>query len=187
MQLWVMRALYGFVLNQQKVFEGLYLHLGNKNKNLTDGMGARTQYKGAQKMANALYDWGREKFLAGDLDWDGHAIDCWLIDDAFYTKNLATDQNLDDVPDTSPSPRIAQVSDLSSKTVTDGVADAADITFTSVSGAQSEELVINRDSGAEATSTLICNIDTATGLPVTPSGSNIDVTWDSGANKIFKL
>lgn len=128
-------------------------------------------------MANALYDWGRESFLAGNLDWDGHAIDLWLIDDAYYTKNLATDQNLDDVPDASPSSRVAQISDLGSKTVTAGAADAANDAFTSVSGAVSEELVCNRDTGDEATSTLIFNMDTATGLPVTPNGDDINVIW----------
>jgi hypothetical protein len=82
---------------------------------------------------------------------------------------------------------VSQFSDLLSKTKTLGVADADDFAFTAVSGAVSEELVINRDSGAEATSTLIANIDTATGLPITPNGGDIDVVWDSGANRIFKL
>lgn len=135
-------------------------------------------------MANALYDLGREKFLAGDLDWGTHAIDVFLIDDADYTKNITTDEFLDDI---AGAARVAQFSDLLSKTETLGVADAADFTFPSVSGDVSEELVINRDSGAEATSSLIANIDTATGLPITPNGDNIDVTWDAGANKIFKL
>jgi hypothetical protein len=67
------------------------------------------------------------------------------------------------------------------------VADAADITFTTVTGDQSEALVIYKDTGVEATSQLIAYIDTATGLPVTPGGGNITVTWDDGANKIFKL
>ena len=30
-------------------------------------------------------------------------------------------------------------------------------------------------------------IDTATGLPVTPNGGDITVSWDNGTNKIFKL
>jgi NAD-dependent SIR2 family protein deacetylase len=28
---------------------------------------------------------------------------------------------------------------------------------------------------------------TGSGLPVTPNGGNINITWDNGANKIFKL
>ena len=34
---------------------------------------------------------------------------------------------------------------------------------------------------------LIAYIDTATGLDVTPNGSDITITWDSGASKIFSL
>ena len=135
-------------------------------------------------MANALYGLGREKFLAGDLDWDAHAIDVFLIDAADYAKNLTTDEFLAIIG--APA-RVAQFSDLLSKTTTLGVADAADFSFTSVSGDVSEELVIDRDTGAEATSPLIANIDTATGLPITPNGGNIDVVWDAGANRIFKL
>jgi hypothetical protein len=47
--------------------------------------------------------------------------------------------------------------------------------------------VIYKDTGTAATSPLIAYIDTATGLPVTPNGGDITVTWDNGSNKIFKL
>ena len=39
----------------------------------------------------------------------------------------------------------------------------------------------------EAVDSGINFIDTATGLPITPNGGDIIVTWDNGANKIFKL
>ena len=38
-----------------------------------------------------------------------------------------------------------------------------------------------------STSQLVAYIDTATGLPVTPNGGNIQIVWDTGANKIFAL
>jgi hypothetical protein len=41
--------------------------------------------------------------------------------------------------------------------------------------------------GVESSSRLICDSDTATGLPVTPNRGDITVQWDNGANKIFKL
>ena len=41
--------------------------------------------------------------------------------------------------------------------------------------------------GTEATSPLIAYIDTATGLPITPNGGDIIVTWDNGTNKIFRV
>ena len=67
------------------------------------------------------------------------------------------------------------------------MADAADITHTAVSGASVESIEVYKDSGVESTSRLIANIDTATGLPVTPNGGDITVAWDNGVNKIFKL
>lgn len=133
-------------------------------------------------MANALYDAGREAFLGGDLDWDANTIKVILIDAADYSKNLATHDFLDDV---AAGARVATSSALGSKTKAAGVADAADVTFSSVTGDVSEELVGYADSGSESTSRLIFNMDTATGLPVTPNGGNIGVTWN--ASGIFKL
>lgn len=135
-------------------------------------------------MANALYDKGRQAFLEGSIDWLTDNIKVVLVDAADYTVNLATDNALDDI---AAGARVATSGNLGSKTSTDGVADAADVTLTSVTGDPSEALVIYKDSGVESTSLLIAYIDTATGLPVTPNGGNIDIVWDDGANKIFKL
>lgn len=75
-----------------------------------------------------------------------------------------------------------------SKTVTAGVADAADLTFTAVTaGAACQALVIFKDTGTDSTSKLIAYIDTGAGLPVTPNGGDITVSWDNGANKIYKI
>jgi len=135
-------------------------------------------------MANALYDKGREGFLDGSIDWDTDDIRVILIDAADYTVDLAVHDNLDDIPGAA---RVAVSGALTGKTVTDGVADAADVTFSAVSGDVSEALVIYKHTGTESTSRLIAYIDSATGLPVTPNGGDITVQWDAGANKIFKL
>ena len=75
---------------------------------------------------------------------------------------------------------------LASKTVTDNVFDAADVTFTSVSGVSVEALIIYKDTGTGSTSPLIAYIDVAaSGLPVTPNGNNIDVQFN--ASGIFAL
>lgn len=76
---------------------------------------------------------------------------------------------------------------LASKTVTNGVANAAALTLVSVSGVKVGSLALYRDTGSSGTSDLICFIDTATGLPFTPAGTNVTVTWSTGTNKIFKL
>ena len=135
-------------------------------------------------MANALYDYGRDQFLQGNIDWVNDTIKVILIDTDDYTVNLTTDQNLDDI---AAGARVATATLANPTASGAGVADGDDVTFSAVSGDQSEALVIYKDSGVESTSPLIAYIDTATGLPVTPSGSDISVAWDSGANKIFKL
>jgi len=135
-------------------------------------------------MANALYDKGREKFLTGAISWSSDNIKVVLVDAADYTVNLSTHEFLSDV---ASGGRVATSGNLASKTTIAGVADAADVTFTAVTGDQSEALVIYKDTGSAATSPLIAYIDTATGLPVTPNGADITVTWDNGSNKIFKL
>jgi hypothetical protein len=149
---------------------------------------------------------------------------------------------------------------LTSPTVTSGVADAADVTFTAVTGNACQAIAIFKDSGTPTTSPMVTWIDgrqivtcaattassattlpverlrggipngtvlafsngasatlsalasagdrtltvtstaatitagnradapvTAAGLPVTPNGGNIVVTWDSGVNRIFQL
>lgn len=136
-------------------------------------------------MANALYDKGREAFLAGDVAWDSDDIRAILIDVADYTVNLATHNALDDI---AAGARVAVSGAFAGKTTTDGVADANDITWTAVTGDVSEAIVIYKHTGVESTSLLLAYIDTVTsGLPVTPNGGDIIVTWGSGANKIFKL
>ncbi|MGH7866810.1 MAG: hypothetical protein ACREP9_04025 [Candidatus Dormibacteraceae bacterium] len=135
-------------------------------------------------MANALYDKGRQKFLEGSVAWLTDDIKVVLVDGADYTVNLGTHEFLSDV---ASGGRVATSGNLASKSSTAGVADAADVTLTGVSGDQSEAVVIYKDTGSAATSPLIAYIDTATGLPVTPNSADINIAWDNGSNKIFKL
>jgi len=135
-------------------------------------------------MANSLYTKAKQGLIDGSIDLDTDDIRVVLVDGADYTPNLATDDNLDDIPSGA---RVAVSGALQSKTVTDGVFDAADITISAVSGDQFEYLVLYKHTGTESTSRLILLIDSATGLPCTPNGSDITIQWDSGANKIFKL
>ncbi|ATN93996.1 hypothetical protein J4U01_gp033 [Mycobacterium phage Kumao] len=133
---------------------------------------------------NGLYDKAREKFLTGDIDWIDDNIKAYLIDTDEYSVDLATDEFLDDIPEDAI---VATSSNLTSKTATDGVADAENVVFSTVTGAQSEAVVLAKDTGVASTSPLIAYISNATGLPVTPNGGDITVVWDNGSNKIFKL
>ena len=135
-------------------------------------------------MANALYDKARERFLTGQFNWSTDSIKSVLVDTGAYTVSLTSHEFLSDI---SSSARVSTSGAFTGKTTTGGAADANDITFSSVSGSSIEAIVIYADTGTEATSPLIAFIDTATGLPITPNGGDIIVTWDNGANKIFKL
>lgn len=135
-------------------------------------------------MANALFDLARQRFLEAQINWMTDTVKCILVDTGAYTPNLSTHQYLSDISGTA---RIAGPVTLTSKATTGGAADAADCTFTSVSGASIEAIVIYVDTATESTSPLIAYIDTATGLPITPNGGDIIVTWDNGTNKIFKV
>lgn len=134
-------------------------------------------------MANALYDPGREGFLDGSIDWDTDDIRTMLVLST-YTFSAAhkfiTDLGAVDNGRTAA---------LGSKTVTSGVADAGDTSLTATAASACKALIVFKHTGADATARLICYIDTPTsGLPFTPSASQtVNITWDNGANKIFKL
>lgn len=135
-------------------------------------------------MANALFDKARQRFLEGQFNWNTDTIKAVLVDTGTYTPNLSAHEFLSDI---GTGARISISGAFTGKTTAGGAADANDITFTSVTGASIEAIVIYRDTGVDSTSPLIAFIDTATGLPITPNGGDIIVTWDNGANKIFKL
>lgn len=135
-------------------------------------------------MANTLYDAARQRFLEGQFNWMTDTIKVFLVDNGAYSVQTALHQYISDVGSSS---RIAGPVTLTAKSTTGGAADAADVTFTSVTGASIESIIIYQDTGTESTSPLIAYIDTATGLPITPNGGDIIVTWDNGTNKIFKV
>jgi hypothetical protein len=135
-------------------------------------------------MSNALYDFGRNGYLSGVLNWLTDDVRAILIDTAMYTVHLTTDQYLVTIP---VGARVSVSGSLTGKTAVAGVADADDVSFTGVSGATVEAIVLFKFTGVDSTSPLIAYLDTATGLPFTPSGGNVAIQWDNGSNKIFKL
>ena len=141
-------------------------------------------------MANALFtNFKQQLGLAaiGALNAAGTVIKATLVDTGAYTFNAAHTV-IGDIP---AGARIA-TGTLANKTWTGAVFDADDLTYTAVpagtgTGTAAEALVLWVDTGTPATSFLIAYFDTATGLPVTPNGGNIQIIWDNGSNKIFKL
>ncbi len=134
-------------------------------------------------MASTLFAKAKKAFLDGEIDLLDNDIKVVLVDSADYTLDLAAHDFLDDIP---AGARVATSGNLSGKSTTGGVFDAADITITGVSGDQFEYIILYKDSGAAATSNLIACIDTASGLPYTPNG-DVPIQWDNGASKIFAL
>ncbi len=137
-------------------------------------------------MANALYGLGRENFLEGQIAWVSDDIRVISYDESDDPLNIDTDEFLDDI---LAAAREFESGNFAGKTVTLGVADATDLSpaFTGATGDIFDSITIFHETGTESTSELIANIDTATGLPLTPDGGNIDITWSSATDRIFKL
>jgi hypothetical protein len=133
-------------------------------------------------MANAIYPKYKEALLDAftDIDLQNLTAKVALIDTGTYTYS-DTHDFFNDVTGVVGTPQT-----LTSKSVTNGVFDAADVTFTSVTGNSVEALLIYIDTGVSSTSRLVAYIDTGvTGLPVTPNGGDITITWN--ASGIFAL
>jgi hypothetical protein len=141
-------------------------------------------------VTNLMFDSGREGFLDGSITWVTPTIKASLC--RSYTFSAAH-KFVSDA--TGAGASLVSTATLGTKTVIAGVADSADSTFTAVAaGAALTSIIIYQASavggGADVAATLqrlICYIDAATNLPVTPNGGDIVVGWDNAVNKIFKL
>ena len=133
-------------------------------------------------MANALYLKAKEGFLNGSINMVANTITIALIDTGVYTYSSAH-QYRNEVSNSA----VISSTTLANKTITNGVFDADDATFSSVTGANCEALIIFSDTGIQGTSRLIAYIDSATGLPILPNGGDITVAFSSGSSKIFAL
>jgi hypothetical protein len=131
-------------------------------------------------MANAIYPKYKQSLLNADansaLNGSGTTgLYVALVDTGTYTYNSAH-QFYSDL-----SGIVGTDQEITSTTITNGLIDGNDVTFTSVSGASVEALVLYRkNAGANTTWRLVAYIDTSvTGLPVTPNGGNIGITWNA--------
>jgi len=139
-------------------------------------------------MANALYPKWKEQLLqfAANNDLSAGNVKCALVDTGVYTYN-ASHQFYDaggasDVVDAV----VGTPQTIGSKTFVSGLFDGSNLTFSSVTGATVEALVLYIDTGNPLTSPLVAYIDTGvTNLPVTPNGGDITVTWN--VSGIFNL
>lgn len=133
-------------------------------------------------MANALFASYRTLVLSAPPNLSSATIKVMFVDHADDTPVAATDNFIDDILSAARVPAIGSCPTLASKTlgvVAAGVFDAADATFTALSGDASESLIAFEDSGTESTSDLLAFWDTATGLPLTPNGGDVTIVFSS--------
>lgn len=134
-------------------------------------------------MANAMYGKAREAWAGGSINWGtgsaGDAIHVDLLDLADYTVSINTHQ-FHDTTTVPLAARVATFGPLTGKSLTLGVLDANDFTFSAVTGDQSELLLYWKNTGTAATSPLLILVDTATsGLPVLPNSGDINVVHNA--------
>lgn len=133
-------------------------------------------------MANAIYPIWKQELLQGTSGTSlTGTLKVALIDTADYTYSSAHD-----MWDDASAGVVGTPQTIGSKTYANGLLDGADVTFTAVTGDPCEALILFLDTGTPSTSRLVAYIDTGvTGLPVTPNGGDITVTWN--ASGIFQL
>lgn len=142
-------------------------------------------------MADFVYNVAKKQLLDGDLDFNApNDIRVLLLE-------AATDENPDDATVQAVLAR-AGTTELTStnysrqaltgETTSQDDAndraefDAADVTFSSVSRAGSETVVafvVYKHVTADSDSIPIAFVDSATGLPLTPNGSDITIAWNA--------
>lgn len=134
-------------------------------------------------MANTLYDPGREGILDQTILMNSGDIRAMLVLSTYVFS--AAHKFLADLGAVDNGRSVA----LSAKTFASGVFDAADTSLSATAAAASKALVLFQHTGSDATARIVAYIDTPTsGLPFTPSaGQTVNLLWDNGANKIFKL
>ncbi len=131
-------------------------------------------------MANAIYPTYKNSLLQADantaLTGSGSTgLYAALIDTGTYTYSAAHQFY------SSLSGVVGTDQEITSPTTVGGLIDGNDVTYTAVTGASIEAIVLYRkNAGANTTWRLLAYIDTSvTGLPVTPNGGNIAITWNA--------
>jgi len=141
-------------------------------------------------MANFLYDKYREACLTKTgPSYSTGTIKVAMLN-AKYSASQGSDQFLSGIIGAASSKLVKRsTTALASKTITAGVANAANFTVAAVPAGTTQvtQIVLYRDTGSDATSDVLVYINLATGLPFTPAGTNVTIAWSTTTNKIFKL
>ncbi len=130
-------------------------------------------------MALAWYTEGKNYYLRGDVHWDTDTIHVQLLDTG-YTYSAAHG-----TMETASFPAATREGDstaLASKTVSGGIADAADTTITNVATSQSVNalVVYLYNTGTSSSDIPLFYVDAGTGFTLTTDGNNVLLTWAGG-------
>lgn len=135
-------------------------------------------------MATGLYIKGKENLGKKNIDLIGDDIIALLVDTSMYTIDLVNDEFQSDIPEAA---MIAERT-LTAKSFVNGVFDADDVLFPSlISPQEVGAVIIIQNTDVYSTSKLILAVDNSPSFPILPDGTDFTISWDNGANKIFKL
>ena len=125
-------------------------------------------------MANAVYAifWASPAGQNPSIDLAADTIKAALVTPG-YTANLAGHQYYSSVS----AYVVGTPTALAGKSVIGGVFAASPTTFPAVSGSQAAQIILFKDTGTPSASPLIARLDSVTGLPLSPTGVDLVVTW----------
>lgn len=134
-------------------------------------------------MANAIYPKYKEALLsaANNVSLVDGTVKVSLIDneEIVYNSSIEFYSELNETG-------VIATATVANTSVTNGLFNGDDVTFTTVTGDQSEAILFWIDTGDANTSRVVAYLDTGiSGLPITPNGSDIDIQWN--VSGIFQL
>lgn len=136
-------------------------------------------------MSNALYLKAKEALLEGQFDLTDNTLKVIFVKST-YLLNVNTHEFLSDI---NESDIAATTTLLTGKSTALGIFDADNITVENYGTSGFAYLVLYKDTGSRSTSRLLAFIDTAIGLPVSPTIDPISITigWSNDQYRIFSL
>lgn len=129
---------------------------------------------------SGVYNAALQKFLDADVDWSANNIKAVLVTSSYTFSASHTS-----LADVTAGWRIATSGNFASKTSTSGVADAADITFSSVAASTMSAIIVYYDSGTENTSTLLSYHNGGDFPKTIAAVSDVTIQWN--ASGIFSI
>ena len=135
-------------------------------------------------MSNILYNLGKKERLSGAINLTSDTIKIMLLNDTYtpdpdddYVSDVVTKELVNDSGSGYERKTLANKEFTEDDVNDKGIFDADNVLYTAIDTTLDiAVIVIYKDTGTDATSTLILAIDTMTGLPKPTNGSNVQLT-----------